>query len=1565
MVDENEMVTTEAPVASWEGPESEIGRTVAEVREQTLGAYRSAPKLVEEHANIELRTVEGGYGRRQLFELIQNGADELLGQHGRIEVVLTEDALYCANEGNPLSREGITALLFSNLSAKTGPEIGRFGLGFKSVLGVSSTPEIFSRTGSVRFDKRLALSAVEETVGYPVERVPTLRLAEPLNPQAERAADAELDALMRWAVTVVRLGRDVEDTSWLSASLREFPAEFLLFSPQVEELVLRDKVDGRVRTITATHEGDVLRLREGGDESSWRVFSTLHTPSPRAKRDGGTMAMRDEIPLSWAVPVRYSREHAVGTFWAFFPTYERTTLSGILNAPWKLSEDRARLIEKSPFNQELIEAACDLVLWNLDHLAPDDDPGLLLDLLPARGRELRGWADQIATQKINSEAGFYPCVPDQNGELQLPATINVHPQGIPRQALAIWASAPNRPVDWAHRSVETRDRRATLEMYLTGAGRVVASTSEWLEAITHVDDAADSGCAVRAAAAVVTEDEGSGAGVYGARILLDDRNVMRPLSPGDIFIPAPTDIEADVRYVHPDLLADEAVVRALSVLGIHQVDSLRLLEAYVSRWSKGWGAEEWDAFWDLVRRCDDIDAATALLKDHGFNSRSLAVRTRAGGYTRLTSVLLPGDIVSDRSVEDAPATVDVGFHSHELPVLRTFGAVPSPVTNGGRDDEPWFAEYKREAVDRYLNRLKGSGASPNREYLDFRKRPFAGPASPLRLKLSKEARSRLTHALLQASSDLDPWTFCHLSQSRYPEMPFDHPVVWLIRQRGLLRTSLGVARVALAVAPELTDFRLLLPVAEGVPRSAARALRLPAELSDLTDEHWEIFFTAAAKSTDDRTLARAYSAAARAGQPAPSALRCRVGAAFDERPPAAVAVTADEELAQILRQAGGPHLLVTRSEDAQFLVDAWGLRSEAEAVRSELRYIAAGEEEPLIDLFPILRHALDEAQMRTTVVPCSELRVETFTDHGTTSVPRLLVSDGSRLLRHVELQDGDFLREISATFGLGLGDAQIVAVLRNVEDQRTHKLREAIRKAEDDVGRVLTAVGPEALRTRVPASLIAAAERINEGPLSDRQIGQLALAVHGVEVLQAYRDVLEERGLNPPLQWAGRRKAVAFVTDLGFGSEYAGFEKASLDPIVEVEGTPDVPPLHDFQIMVVEDMRELLRGDGGGLRGLLSLPTGAGKTRVTVQALIEAMADGEIGGPILWIAQTEELCEQAVQTWSELWRGLGPRRRLTISRLWSHFGAAPAEYGEQVVVATIQKLDASVFDQKSYEWLRESTQATVVDEAHTSIGTAYTQLLDWLGMSRNVDRIPLIGLTATPFRNTSEEETKRLAARYGHRRLDERALGHAEAYPRLQELGILSRVDHRTLEGQEMRLSTEELERLRKLRQLSPRATQELGANVDRNRTLLDDIGGLDPAWPVLLFAASVEHAQIMAALLTREGISAAAITGEMDRGARRHYIKQFRTGDLRVLTNFNVLTAGFDAPKVRALYIARPTYSPNAYQQMVGRGLRGPRNGGTEHCLLVNVEDNVANFGEQLAFHDFDYLWKRPWEQS
>ena len=42
----------------------------------------------------------------------------------------------------------------------------------------------------------------------------------------------------------------------------------------------------------------------------------------------------------------------------------------------------------------------------------------------------------------------------------------------------------------------------------------------------------------------------------------------------------------------------------------------------------------------------------------------------------------------------------------------------------------------------------------------------------------------------------------------------------------------------------------------------------------------------------------------------------------------------------------------------------------------------------------------------------------------------------------------------------------------------------------------------------------------------------------------------------------------------------------------------------------------------------------------------------------------------------------------------------------------------------------------------------------------------------------------------------------------------------------------------------------------------------------------------------------------------------------------------------------------------MIGRGLRGPLNGGDERCLILKVEDNIENFDRKLAFSELDRLW-------
>lgn len=188
---------------------SPVIATVLRQSSVVLQTYRVDPGLVQEHANGEVRITQGGYGDRQLFELVQNGADEIAAAPGgKLHVVLTDTHLYCANEGTEVTAEGAETILRMSVSRKRGGQIGRFGVGVKSVLSVSDTPQFFSLSGSFGFDRDWSAGEIAAALGDtgPLGMdTPVLRMARPLDVDREKAEDSVLASLLKWASTVVRL----------------------------------------------------------------------------------------------------------------------------------------------------------------------------------------------------------------------------------------------------------------------------------------------------------------------------------------------------------------------------------------------------------------------------------------------------------------------------------------------------------------------------------------------------------------------------------------------------------------------------------------------------------------------------------------------------------------------------------------------------------------------------------------------------------------------------------------------------------------------------------------------------------------------------------------------------------------------------------------------------------------------------------------------------------------------------------------------------------------------------------------------------------------------------------------------------------------------------------------------------------------------------------------------------------------------------------------------------------------------------------------------------------------
>jgi superfamily II DNA or RNA helicase len=393
----------------------------------------------------------------------------------------------------------------------------------------------------------------------------------------------------------------------------------------------------------------------------------------------------------------------------------------------------------------------------------------------------------------------------------------------------------------------------------------------------------------------------------------------------------------------------------------------------------------------------------------------------------------------------------------------------------------------------------------------------------------------------------------------------------------------------------------------------------------------------------------------------------------------------------------------------------------------------------------------------------------------------------------------------------------------------------------------------------------------------------------------------------------------------------------------------------------MDGLRDVLSASAGNRRCVVSLPTGGGKTRVTVQAAVELVLKSDSKPRIvLWVAQTDELCEQAVQTFRQVWLNLGTiGTDLRIVRLWGgNPNPVPQDpEGVLVVVATIQTLN-SRSKGGSLDWLRK-LGLVVVDECHHAIAPSYTDLIKWInhGESGAARREPpIIGLSATPFR-VDDEESQRLANRFGNRWLpsDQESL-----YNELLNGGQLAKTTHQEL-GSNAELTPEELSALESLQgqwegfefeQVLERINQRLAMDRDRNKLLINTVAAAQET-SILFFTNSVAHAEVMAAHLNLRGIPSAAISGETPTTARRWFIEAFQNGNLRVLCNHSVLTTGFDAPKTDMVLISRQVFSPVRYMQMVGRGLRGTANNGSSHCRIVTVRDNLHQFRDR---HPFEY---------
>lgn len=437
-----------------------------------------------------------------------------------------------------------------------------------------------------------------------------------------------------------------------------------------------------------------------------------------------------------------------------------------------------------------------------------------------------------------------------------------------------------------------------------------------------------------------------------------------------------------------------------------------------------------------------------------------------------------------------------------------------------------------------------------------------------------------------------------------------------------------------------------------------------------------------------------------------------------------------------------------------------------------------------------------------------------------------------------------------------------------------------------------------------------------------------------------------------------------FVDALGFPKAFAGIADRFNYPDIEDVAPLKIPPkLVDFQVELKDRMLEVLSREGAKTRCVVTLPTGAGKTRVAVESFIDWLHPRFNDGKYLvWIAQSEELCEQAISCIRQMWAS---REFVSALRIYRYFGGRkiPLEQLQGgAVVASIQQLySRAKSDDESLEEILRNTGAMIIDEAHHAVTDMYNCLIEKARQLCGDDLFPICGLTATPGRTSKEQITK--------------LVGQFEAYlikPDLNEeyqqnpLGYfrqkryLAHARHIIYQsGKEYTLTDKELELMPEEEGDLPKLfLKRLSGDKDRNVFIVRKLLALPKGTPTLVYACTVDHAYFLASIFNLMGRPAGVVSSETPSQIRRQLIRDFNAGKLDFLCNFGVLTTGFDAPKTACIAICRPTTSVVLYEQIVGRGLRGPLFGGTEHCDVIDFADNIKKLGPPLAYSRFEEFW-------
>jgi hypothetical protein len=397
--------------------------------------YRFGKKIDQPATREQKEFIEGivatDYDGRTVIELLQNGHDAHPAERndGRLEFLLRDDegqwgVLYVANGGYPVRHDDFTAMCRVAMSNKRPDEgIGNKGVGFKSVLQLADSPEIYSaaEADSACFEGfcfRFASPADFDDLAARVapgepgladelrENVASLKVPVPL----DDCPEAVTDFAARGFATVIRLVlRSAEARDQARKQLTELTSlevPFHLFLERVEQIaVIRVEADQKIRRTVRDRRSVPMFSRSDLDvemvhlQNSQR-YLVLRQRVPealvkdaigRSRSDGRVSAGWDKWQGDAHVSVAFPLDTDLvqGRLFTFLPMGEATPapIAGFVNAPFFARLDRRSLDTAIPLNDLLLGQAAQLCARATQlavHGELDLPPHLVVDLVTWR-----------------------------------------------------------------------------------------------------------------------------------------------------------------------------------------------------------------------------------------------------------------------------------------------------------------------------------------------------------------------------------------------------------------------------------------------------------------------------------------------------------------------------------------------------------------------------------------------------------------------------------------------------------------------------------------------------------------------------------------------------------------------------------------------------------------------------------------------------------------------------------------------------------------------------------------------------------------------------------------------------------------------------------------------------------------------------------------------------------------------------------------------------------------------------------------------------------------------------